>query len=83
VIDSSSNYFFQGEYYYLYSAESDGVEPGWPKKIADDFKAKPGQSERIPDNIDTVYFDYRDQNYYFFKGEWVSSCPCCTTVIRK
>lgn len=39
------------------------IRDGWP--------ALPGQSVRIPDNLDAAYFDQRDNNIYFFKGSLV------------
>lgn len=45
---------------------------GWPRLITEDFGPKPDETEGIPANIDTVYFDMRDRNLYFFKGDMVS-----------
>ncbi|XP_048746011.2 matrix metallopeptidase-21-like isoform X2 [Ostrea edulis] len=64
-------YFFKGEHYYKYDSESDQVYDGWPRLITEDFGPKPEETEGIPPNIDTVYFDMRDRNLYFFKGDMV------------
>ncbi|XP_076461306.1 matrix metalloproteinase-21-like [Babylonia areolata] len=64
-------YFFQGDHYYKYNSENDTVYDGWPRRIADDFGPKPGQSVGIPNNLDSVFFDMRDKNIYFFKDDKV------------
>lgn len=64
-------YFFKGELYYKYDSENDRVYDGWPRLITEDFGPKPDETEGIPANIDTVYFDMRDRNLYFFKGDMV------------
>lgn len=50
--------------------------PGFPRRIAQDFHgpptAKKPNGRTIPNNIDTVYFDKRDENLYFFKGKKVN-----------
>lgn len=63
---------FSGEHYYKYNSDTDRVVDGWPRLIKEDFGPKPGETEAIPDNIDTVFFDIRDKNIYFFKNEYVS-----------
>ncbi|XP_038070654.1 matrix metalloproteinase-21-like [Patiria miniata] len=67
-------YFFKGNKYYQINhstravmTNSDGsigrlISEGWPAKTG---------FPRIPDNIDTAYFDKRDSNVYFFKGNQV------------
>lgn len=60
-------YFFKGEYYYKYDSYNDTVVKSWPRLISEDFGPKPGQSVGIPNNIDSVFFDSRDGNSYFFK----------------
>ena len=77
---------FADDLYYEYDSANDRVIKGWPRKIKDDFKPKVNQSytmvmdssgnvtnvtNQVPDNLDSVYFDTRDRNIYFFKGEWV------------
>ena len=62
---------FSGEHYYKYDNANDKVYKGWPRLIRDDFGPKPGQTEGIPDNLDTVFFDMRDKNIYFFKDGMV------------
>ncbi|KAL8623615.1 hypothetical protein ACOMHN_051057 [Nucella lapillus] len=64
-------YFFKGEHYYKYDNDNDRVYEGWPRLISDRFGPKPGQSEGIPNNLDTVFFDMRDKNIYFFKDDMV------------
>ena len=61
-----------GTQYYKYNSEADEVYEGWPRLISDDFGPKDDQSEGVPDNLDSVFFDMRDRNIYFFKGEYVS-----------
>lgn len=69
VVDEA--YFFKGQHYYKYDSEKDRVVEGWPRLIKDDFGPKPGETEGIPDNIDSVFFDTRDKNLYFFKNDEV------------
>ncbi|XP_055878666.1 matrix metalloproteinase-21-like [Biomphalaria glabrata] len=64
-------FFFKGEYYYKYNSDKDSVVEGWPRLIKDDFGPKAGETESIPDNIDSVFFDLRDRNLYFFKNDEV------------
>ncbi|XP_050396044.1 matrix metallopeptidase-21 [Patella vulgata] len=64
-------FFYKGEDYYAYNSETDSVMDGYPKKIKDDFGPMADQTESIPNNIDTVYFDMRDRNLYFFKHDMV------------
>ena len=40
-------------------------------KIRDVFKGKNGAAA-VPDNIDSVFFDLRDKNLYFFKNDMVN-----------
>lgn len=61
-----------GEHYYKYDSENDRVMEKWPRLIKDDFGPKPGETEGIPDNIDSIFFDTRDKNIYFFKNDYVS-----------
>ena len=62
---------FTGDKYYKYNSEDDKVYPGWPRLISDDFGPKKGETEGVPDNLDSVLFDQRDWNIYFFKGDMV------------
>ncbi|KAK8399067.1 hypothetical protein O3P69_004264 [Scylla paramamosain] len=66
---------FRGEFYYVYDPRTEGVAHGYPRLIAHDFHgpatAKRPKGRTIPNNIDTVYFDKRDENLYFFKGRKV------------
>ncbi|XP_046372126.2 matrix metallopeptidase-21-like [Haliotis rufescens] len=64
-------YFFKGEDFYRYDNDNDKVFDGYPKKISEGFPAKEGSEDRIPDNLDAVFFDLRDKNIYFFKDEYV------------
>lgn len=57
---------------YKYDNQNDKLYEGWPKKIRDVFKGKTSD-DVIPDNLDTVFFDLRDKNLYFFKNDMVSS----------
>ncbi|XP_059176612.1 matrix metallopeptidase-21-like [Physella acuta] len=61
------SYFFKGEYYYKYDSSKDHVVAGWPRKISEDFGPKAGLTESVPDHLDTVFYDLRDKNIYFFK----------------
>ncbi|XP_045190503.1 matrix metallopeptidase-21-like [Mercenaria mercenaria] len=63
-------YFFKDDDVYKYDNENDKLYEGWPKKIRDVFKGKDG-GESVPDNIDSVFFDLRDKNLYFFKNDMV------------
>ncbi|XP_076345934.1 matrix metalloproteinase-21-like [Tachypleus tridentatus] len=66
------SYFFKGRYYYLYDSINDQVAPGYPRTISSDFRnIKGSKSPRIPDNIDSVFFDQRNTVLYFFKGKYV------------
>ncbi|CAG5125753.1 unnamed protein product, partial [Candidula unifasciata] len=67
VIDNV--FFFKGEHYYMYDSQNDRVVDGWPKRIKDDFGPKSGTTDSIPSNIDSVFFDTRDKNVYFFKND--------------
>nr|XP_045595035.1 uncharacterized protein LOC123756091 [Procambarus clarkii] len=80
--------FFQGEHYYVYDPEAGGVAVGYPRRIAQDFHGPPTPKRplgrTIPSDIDSVYFDKRDENLYFFKGKKVygydvskGSAGCC------
>ncbi|XP_071551072.1 uncharacterized protein [Panulirus ornatus] len=64
--------FFKDAYYYVYDPVAESVAPGYPRRIAQDFHGPPTskrpQGRTIPNKIDTVYFDKRDENLYFFKG---------------
>ncbi|XP_050718993.1 uncharacterized protein LOC126999901 isoform X2 [Eriocheir sinensis] len=66
---------FKGEHYYVYDPRTEKVTPGYPRRIAHDFHGPPTPKRPngriIPNNIDTVYFDKRDGNLYFFKGKKV------------
>lgn len=70
------NILFPGEHYYVYDPRTEKVAPGYPRRIAHDFHGPPTpkrpKGRIIPSNIDTVYFDKRDGNLYFFKGKKVS-----------
>lgn len=60
-----------GEEYFKFNSEKGKVVDGFPHSIRTDFPAKNESWEPIPANIDSVFFDMRDKNIYFFKGEWV------------
>ncbi|XP_067131484.1 matrix metalloproteinase-21-like [Centruroides vittatus] len=65
-------YFFKGSHYWLYDSNRGQVMAGYPRNISEDFRAVSGSKfPNIPDHIDTVYFDRRDENLYFFKGNLV------------
>ncbi|KAG7158678.1 Matrix metalloproteinase-21-like [Homarus americanus] len=65
--------FFIGDSYYVFDPVSGRVAPGYPRHIAQDFHGPPTSKRplgrTIPSDIDTVYFDKRDENLYFFKGK--------------
>lgn len=63
---------FLGQRFWLYNSAEDKVEAGYPKNISQEFRAIPGTDfPKIPGNIDSVFFDKRDGNLYFFKGNMV------------
>ncbi|XP_023236851.1 matrix metalloproteinase-21-like isoform X2 [Centruroides sculpturatus] len=65
-------YFFKGHHYWLYNSIEDKVSDDYPKNISDGFRAIPGSNfPNIPNNIDSVFFDKRDANLYFFKDNLV------------
>lgn len=65
---------FLGHKFWLYNSVEDKVSSGYPKDISSEFRAIPGSDfPNIPGNIDSVYFDKRDGNLYFFKGNMVSA----------
>lgn len=64
--------YFSGEDYFLYNSEEDKVYDGGTGKISEKFGPKKGQDIGVPNNLDTAYFDKRDKNIYFFKGDTVS-----------
>ncbi|GFY35557.1 DDE_3 domain-containing protein [Trichonephila clavipes] len=55
--------------FWLYNSAEDKVAAGYPKNISSEFKAIPDSDfPNIPGNLDSVFFDKRDGNLYFFKG---------------
>ncbi|GFU45318.1 matrix metalloproteinase-21 [Nephila pilipes] len=67
-----SAYFFKGQKFWLYNSAEDKVAAGYPKNISSEFKAIPDSDyPNIPGNLDSVFFDKRDGNLYFFKGNLV------------
>lgn len=70
-----------GEDYFLYNSEEDKVYDGGTGKISEKFGPKKGQDIGVPDNLDTAYFDKRDKNIYFFKGDTVSQKYIITIYI--
>ncbi|UYV84867.1 hypothetical protein LAZ67_X003778 [Cordylochernes scorpioides] len=61
-----------GRHFWLYNSTMDQVAAGYPKNISDHFRAIPGSGSRsIPNFLDAVFFDHRDGNLYFFKGNKV------------
>ncbi|XP_022242340.1 matrix metalloproteinase-21-like [Limulus polyphemus] len=65
-------YFFKGPYYYKYDNGKHSVIEGYPKSIKANFRSIQGSRfPNIPGNIDSVFFDQRDGNLYFFKGKFV------------
>ncbi|CAL1268580.1 unnamed protein product [Larinioides sclopetarius] len=64
-----SAYFFKGHRFWLYNSAEDKVASGYPKNISSEFRAIPGSDfPNIPGNLDSIFFDKRDGNLYFFKG---------------
>lgn len=55
---------------YKYDNQNDRLYEGWPRKIREVFKGKTAE-DTIPENLDTVFFDLRDKNMYFFKNDMV------------
>ncbi|GIY90400.1 matrix metalloproteinase-21 [Caerostris darwini] len=67
-----SAYFFKGHRFWLYNSAEDKVATGYPKNISAEFRAIPGSEyPNIPGNLDSIFFDKRDGNLYFFKGNLV------------
>ncbi|XP_054706403.1 matrix metalloproteinase-21-like [Uloborus diversus] len=65
-------YFFKGQHFWLYNSAEDRVADGYPKNISSEFRAIPGTDfQNIPGNLDSVFFDKRDGNLYFFKANMV------------
>lgn len=66
-----ARYFFKGRQYWKYEV-SKKVSPGYPRNISDDFGPISGSHfPSIPNHLDSVFFDQRDSNIYFFKGSLV------------
>ena len=64
---------FSGELIYKYNNEKDELYEGWPKKIEEVYKPmKDSHSDHVPKNLDTIFFDMRDKNIYFFKDDMVN-----------
>lgn len=68
---TDETFFLKGDQYYQYNSEEDKVYDGGTGKISEKFGPKKGGEQSVPDNLDTVYFDMRDRNIYFFKGDMV------------
>ncbi|XP_042898572.1 matrix metalloproteinase-21 isoform X2 [Parasteatoda tepidariorum] len=67
-----SAYFFKGHKFWIYNSAEDKVASGYPKNISSEFRAIKGSSfPNIPGNLDSIFFDKRDGNLYFFKGHTV------------
>ncbi|XP_071792961.1 uncharacterized protein [Asterias amurensis] len=64
-------YFFKGNRYYQFDNINRHVMQLDGRLISEGWPAKSSSFPRIPDNIDTAYFDKRDGNVYFFKGTLV------------
>lgn len=65
-------YFFKDHHYWMYDNNKGQIIDGYPRNISTDFRAIPGTGfPNIPDHIDSVFFDRRDSNLYFFKGNLV------------
>ena len=65
---------FKRDLVYLYNDERNHVEHTYT--IQDYFPTKEGESESIPNNIDAVYSDVRNDNLFFLKGDYVRSLKC-------
>ena len=65
---------------YKYDNQNDKLYEGWPKKTRDVFKGET-DDDVIPDNLDTVFFDLRDKNLYFFKNDMVCIAKIIITLI--
>lgn len=63
-----------GDRYYKYDNINRAVTNTSGHLISEGWKAREDDDtpHRIPDNIDTAYFDKRDRNVYFFKGDMVN-----------
>jgi len=60
-----------GSVYYKFNDNTNQVVDGYPRRISQDFAARPNSTDSIPDNLDAVWFDSVSSLLYFFKGEWV------------
>ena len=57
---------------YKYDSVHDRVVDGYPLKISYEYGPKSGHNESVPAFVDSVFFDMRDKNIYFFKNDYVS-----------
>ena len=57
--------------YYKFDDQTNLVVDGFPRRISEDFGARPNSTDAVPDNLDAVWFDSFSSLLYFFKGEWV------------
>jgi hypothetical protein len=73
-----NTYFFKGAIVQLYDDDMHYVKE--VKFINDMFPPKPGQTKPIPESLDSVFTDFRNQHLYFFKGDWVSMVSVYTLI---
>ena len=70
---TSEFFVFTDDKYYEYSDIYDEVKPNGTKYISDRFGPKPGSTTTVPNNLNSVLFDPRNDHLFFFKDEWVSN----------
>ncbi|CAH1784532.1 unnamed protein product [Owenia fusiformis] len=65
--------FFGGDKFWIYSDVVDSVYPGTDGRLINEaFNTNTSDPNLVlPNNLDTAYYDFRDQKIYFFKGDKV------------
>ena len=62
---NNSIYFFKGHEYVRFSSIEDGMDGGYPKRIADHWRGMP---DRFNQGIDAALYRKHNNSIYFFKG---------------
>ncbi|MGH1540551.1 MAG: hemopexin repeat-containing protein [Arenicella sp.] len=63
--DNDKTYLFSGKWYVRYSNIKDGIDDGYPKKIAGNWKQLP---KKFTSNLDAALFRESNGKLYLFKG---------------